>query len=222
MTYRHENIGLGTRNMSALNSAATQNSASHRLVSTIADLADIFEPGVQVCTWQRPIDRQVANYFAKLTSVNNLQLVETLQSNGRAQLADLPNTEGCEQLRNDVSQLGEILFELVDCSTVGLRYTQLERTMCPRWHVDRVPLRLLCTYEGPGTECLDNQHTARDQLASPDIANAACHRAATFDVVLLKGALWQDNEGLGAIHRSPAVPGKGRRTLVSLDPLWHA
>jgi hypothetical protein len=42
-------------------------------------------------------------------------------------------------------------------------------------------------------------------------------------VVLLKGALWQGNERLGAVHRSPEIAaGAGVRTLVTLDPLWKA
>ena len=150
-----------------------------------------------------------------------MHIRQTLAPQEKVILSELPDAEGCKQLREDMSLLTEILCELLDCPEVGLRCTQVEHAMCPRLHVDRVPLRLLCTYEGPGTEWLEDQGVARNDLSNPDIAKGACQRAATGDVVLLKGALWQDNEGFGAIHRSPALdPDEGRRTLVTMDPLW--
>lgn len=208
--------------MHALNSVVPLSATSNRLVSNIADLAEIFEPGVQVCCWQRSIDVQIADYLANKVPTGTLKLMEKLQPDQSAQLTGLPAADGYEQLRDDVSLLAEILFELLDCSNIGLRSTQVEHAMCPRWHVDRVALRLLCTYEGPSTEWLDDQTIVREKLRSPDVDGADCQRAATFDVVLLKGALWQDNEGFGAIHRSPDITeNAGRRTLITMDPLWN-
>ena len=93
--------------------------------------------------------------------------------------------------------------------------------MCPRWHVDRVPIRMLCTYTGPGTEWLENQEVDKTKLSEPAIANGASQRAEIGEVVLLKGALWQGNTGFGAIHRSPAPASvEERRILLTLDPLW--
>jgi hypothetical protein len=40
---------------------------------------------------------------------------------------------------------------LFEPEAIGLRIHVLADTMCPRFHVDRVPVRLLCTYRGPGT-----------------------------------------------------------------------
>lgn len=49
------------------------------------------------------------------------------------------------------------LFEL---KRAGLRLTVLDRAMCPRFHVDRVPCRLVTTYLGAATEWLP--HTVAD------------------------------------------------------------
>ena len=93
--------------------------------------------------------------------------------------------------------------------------------MCPRWHVDRVPIRMLCTYAGPGTEWLENQGVDKRTLSNQELVDSPCQRASLGEVVILKGALWQGNEGLGAIHRSPAITSdEKQRMLLTLDPLW--
>ena len=207
--------------MSALNPVVSHDAFTWREVSQVVDLVEIFEAGVQVCSWHRPANPRITNYLDRVAHVGTLQLLETLESNERAKLDRLPAGEGREQLIDDLAFLTELLCDLVDCPAVGLRSTRVESAMCPKWHIDRVPIRMLCTYEGPGTEWLDDQGVAHSELSKPSVAQGACQQAAAFDIVLLKGSLWQENEKKGAIHRSPAVaPGNGRRTLVSLDPLW--
>ena len=207
--------------MSALNVVPEFHAESWSRVSAIAELAVIFEPAMQVCSWQRDIDNAITSYLKDLDGLGTVQMREVLKTNERAQLADLPAGRGLELLRDDVALLTEILCELVGCPSVGLRFASVDNAMCPRWHVDRVPVRLLCTYLGVGTEWLEDQSVAKSKLSDPEIAEGTYQRAAIGDVLLLKGALWQDNEGLGAIHRSPAiVPDAQRRMLLTLDPLW--
>lgn len=208
--------------MSALNSVPTSHSdESWRRVSAIAELADIFDPAMQVCSWQRTIDSNLNIYATAAASHSTPKIMEVLNTGDRAKLADLPAVEGRELLRDDVALLTEILCELVDCPCVGVRYARVENAMCPRWHIDRVPIRMLCTYAGPGTEWLEDQGADKHKLSDPEIANGACQRAVSGEVVLLKGALWQGNAGFGAIHRSPAMaPGEQSRMLLTLDPMW--
>ena len=113
-----------------------------------------------------------------------------------ARLEGLPAGDCREALLDDVALVTEILQELVDCPLAGVRTTRVRRAMCPRWHVDRVPLRMLCTYQGPGTEWLDDQGVdRRTRLKDAGIESSACRRADVGELVLLKGALWQDNAG---------------------------
>ena len=49
---------------------------------------------------------------------------------------------------------------------VGLRLEIIERAMCPRFHVDHVGIRMLCTYRGPGTEWLDDEAADRNFLGA--------------------------------------------------------
>lgn len=61
-----------------------------------------------------------------------------------------------------------------------------------RYHEDKVPLRLLCTYVGPGTEWLDDRHVDRWQLYS----NTQRHR---------NEAISRGNPPLQAQEGHPAV-----------------
>lgn len=207
--------------MSALNTAASYHGDSWRNVLTIVELADVFNPTMQVCSWQRSIDKALSDYLDTTARHGNIQIREELKVGERARLTDLPPGEASELLKDDISQLAQILCDLVDCSSVGLRFASVHNAMCPKWHVDRVPIRLLCTYTGIGTEWLEDQHVDRSKLSDPAIVNSKCQRAGIGDVVLLKGALWQDNEGFGAIHRSPAISSECTpRLLLTADPIW--
>ena len=194
-----------------------------RRVTHLADLVEIFEPGVQVCVWQRDMDAAVSQYLARLERTGALQTIETLSAAGRPRLTCLPAGPGRDALIDDVSLLWEILCDLLGCPAVGLRLAQLGHAMCPGWHIDRVGIRLICTYQGPGTQWLDDQGIDRCDLSLTPRGDGAFIQATAGEVVLLKGALWQGNERLGALHRSPEIAaGAGARTLVTLDPLWQA
>ena len=94
--------------------------------------------------------------------------------------------------------------------------------MCPRFHVDRVPCRLITTYSGAGTEWLSNKDINRDLLGKVDnqFINQECiniEKLDTGDVALLKGESWIGNEGNGIIHRSPSIIDKKSRLLLTID-----
>ncbi len=75
--------------------------------------------------------------------------------------------------------LGEILEDGVNLAVwqrrlpslgarrVGLRLRVLDKAMCPRFHVDHVPVRLITTYAGVGSEWLAEGAMDRRQLGSP-------------------------------------------------------
>lgn len=77
---------------------------------------------------------------------------------------------------------------------------------CPRFHVDRVASRLLCTYRGRGTQWLEDPD-------DPD----AIGELGTGDVAIMKGSVHAD--GATALpHRSPPWSGAdGPRILLVVD-----
>ncbi|WP_408011889.1 DUF1826 domain-containing protein [Saccharobesus litoralis] len=50
--------------------------------------------------------------------------------------------------------LSDMLTCLFGCNSVGLRLAPLSSAMCPSFHKDNIPVRLVNTYLGQGTEWL--------------------------------------------------------------------
>ncbi len=190
-----------------------------RRVPELADLVEIFDPGVQVCTWQREIEPAIDSYLSQLHRTGESQVLETLSPAAQPELDALPGGPGRAPLMEDLSLLREVVCELLDCAAAGLRLARVGHAMCPGWHVDRVGIRLVCTYQGPGTQWLDDQDIDR---RPGRMKESAFIQAIPGEIVLLKGALWQGNDAFGAVHRSPELGSSASlRTLVTLDPLWR-
>ena len=117
---------------------------------------------------------------------------------------------------------------LFDIKGVGLRISILERAMCPRFHVDKIPCRLITTYHGVATDWLLHDVIDRGKLGAgnqgkPDEQSGLfnslsdINRLKKGDVALLKGEGWYNNNGAGLVHRSPPVAEGERRLLLTLD-----
>ncbi len=194
-----------------------------RQAARIADLADVFDPAVQVCTWRRELDPAITVYLTDLEQGGTLQTLETLTAQNRPHLPCLPAGPGRAALIGDLAILRDIVQELLGCPAVGLRLARVRHAMCPGWHIDQTGIRLVCTYQGPGTQWLDDQSTERRNLPLGRMEEDAFLQAAPGEIVLLKGSLWQGIERLGAVHPSPVIAGGASlRTVVTLDPLWQA
>jgi hypothetical protein len=191
-------------------------------VSELADLAEVFNPDIQVCSWRREIDPAIGSYLSGLKHARELQVIETVSPVAQPRLESLPAGLGRSSFMEDLALLSEIVCELLGSPEVGLRLARVGHAMCPGWHLDRVGIRLACTYQGPGTEWLGNQNVKRHDLHSEQLNDGTVNQAAPGEIALLKGALWQGNDKLGAVHRSPELaPDALLRTVVTLDPLWR-
>ena len=49
-----------------------------RRVSKLAELVEIFEPGVQVCTWKRQVDPAIERYLCGLDQSREVKEIEFL------------------------------------------------------------------------------------------------------------------------------------------------
>ena len=200
--------------------------------SSLGALVRIFEPGVQIAWFERSPIPAVTDY---------LQAAARGFASGRScvvraghELPDLelPDHCGREALQSEIGWLMQVYTDLLGCPSAALRIEVLERPMCPRFHVDRTGIRLVCTWRGPGTEWLDDGWADRNRLGPGSrglsdetsglmLPGAEVKKIPTFAVGLLKGSLWQGNAGRGAIHRSPQVdPGAMPRVMLSLDAIW--
>jgi hypothetical protein len=117
-------------------------------------------------------------------------------------------------LLHDIRVLS-VLFALL-CGTpqaVRARLEIIDGPGCWRWHADAVPLRLLCTYHGPGTEVLDRVSGA--EAARSLTSETKGLILPTGAVAVLKGEGHPSGRGRGCIHRSPQDAGP--RLLLCLD-----
>jgi hypothetical protein len=214
--------------------ASTSTTGAIRRIADLVDLTCVFEPEVQVVWLRREPNRAIACTLDDLVRAGTLGGGFRIALPAGAPLgADgLPGLPDRSALHADIAFLLELYADLVGCSTVGLRFEVTERAMCPRFHTDRVGIRLLCTYRGPATEWLDDTWADRSKLGRgagrlcDEASGLMCDptrvgRAEPFDLVLLKGCAWPGNEQRGAIHRSPVVPTEATpRVLVTIDALW--
>lgn len=188
-------------------------------------LAEVLQDGVNLAVWRRRLPAQLEDFAALVISLGQPladQRVIEVHEEQPPVLPDLlreaADLHGYEAFVADVTWLVAAYTCLVGARRVGLRLRVLNAPMCPRFHVDNVPLRLLTTYGGPGSEWLLERDSGRGKLCTdqPPVDNIQHLQAG--EVAILKGEKWQDNEGAGLVHRSPSA--QRGRLLLSLD--WLA
>ena len=192
-------------------------------------LSDILNDGVNLAIWQRQLPLHIAEFGALLVALN-----ESLAESFVVELASedsVPNLQGlassCRDLEGydgfiaDVSWLVSAFACLLGAKRIGVRLRLLDKAMCPRFHVDHVPVRLITTYAGIGSQWLREGVMDRRTLSQADAEpTERIEQIHCGEVALLKGTKWHGNEGHGLIHRSPALKADERRLILTLD--WLA
>lgn len=137
----------------------------------------------------------------------------------------LPEPSAGDALVDDIATIAEAIAFLFDTDTVGIRLRLLTAAMCPRFHCDNLPVRLVTTYVGPGSEWLPENAINRAGLGAPtpdrpEIINdpTAIQRLQAGDIALLKGSGWVGCEEHGLVHRSPSLEAGQNRLLLTIDP----
>lgn len=204
----------------------------HSIESDHADIfTRIYDKDINLACYNRELDSNTSAYARELTNnkpaftickIANMNTVETVLNEA------LPVYDDKDAFIYDLYQLCDmysLLFGLVD---VGLRLAVLEHAMCPRFHVDNIPCRLLTTYNQPGSEWLTEDNLDRNKLGrgnngKPDnesgiyLEEENIMRLEPNSIALLKGESWPDNTGRGLVHRSPTVDKGKSRLIFSLD-----
>ncbi|MGF1615581.1 MAG: DUF1826 domain-containing protein [Gammaproteobacteria bacterium] len=172
-------------------------------------LATVLTPGINLSLWRPRSLASVVNEVADLTA-STFPNVRCLTSTDTcaADIDALFRQQGlmCAGfLRwiDDLIQLTEIFSGLVGARPITLRLETTDQDSCPRFHVDRTYLRLLCVYRGPGTEWLENKQVNRYALqhGAPNAAivrYGAPSRFRPFWVGVMKGDRFPGNEGNGS------------------------
>ena len=194
-------------------------------------LGEVLRDEVNLAVWQRRLPPAIGAFATALLArgepLAESRVLELAHSESPVDLGDLlkgyGELPGHAAFIADVAWLVAAFACLLDAKRIGLRLRVLDKAMCPRFHVDHVPLRLITSYAGVGSQWLREGVMARRRLGDPaaePVDAALIERAETGHVLLAKGEKWIGNEGGGLIHRSPQPPAGERRLLLTLD--WLA
>ncbi|MGW8463874.1 DUF1826 domain-containing protein [Pseudomonas sp. CLCA07] len=191
-------------------------------------LARILDDDVNLAIWQRQLPVHIVDFGQLLLSLN-APLAESLvlelpsddaEPNLQGLASGFSDLQGYEGFIADVSWLVSAFACLLGAKRIGLRLRALDKAMCPRFHVDHVPVRLITTYSGIGSQWLREGVMDRRQLGKPEaepIQDSLIEHIVSGDVALFKGEKWHGNEGFGLIHRSPQPAPGARRLILTLD-----
>jgi hypothetical protein len=194
-------------------------------------LTDIYKEDVNIAVWQQKLSddlircslkllEQYPNFKAEITATPSDVYEQLIQH--------LDKFSAENELCLHISLLVDMFCTLFELKHVGLRLVSLDRAMCPKFHVDIIPCRLVTTFSGSTTQWLDNNVIDRSKLGAgskglPDEESGLLqnhndiNKLSVGDVALLKGEGWFKNEGGGLVHRSPNLANENRRLLLTLD-----
>jgi len=200
-------------------------------------LPQIYNQDTNIVIWQRDLEQTLTNAVNTLITANALKPLELAVSPDdafdqliKALKPEDNNRDEIKALCEDITLLVEMFCCLFDLKHAGLRLKILDRPMCPRFHVDKIPCRLVTTYQGVATQWLNHCDVNRSKLGTgnlgkPDEESGLfnslnnINQLTEGDVALLKGEYWDENEGAGLVHRSPPLAGTNSapRLLLTLD-----
>lgn len=194
-------------------------------------LTDIYKPEHNIAIWQRTLVKVMTTSIEQMLSDEKpLALVQSVTPGDAAQWVQskLDGYSCAKALSEDIALIVDMFCCLFDVKEAGLRLTRLDSPMCPKFHFDRVPCRLVTTYTGRATEWLTNEVIDRTKLGAGSLgqpdhlsglydSESSIRKMQPGDVALLKGSGWEGNENDGLVHRSPNVEPGERRLLLTLD-----
>lgn len=194
-------------------------------------LTEIYQPHINIAIWERGPDSAVIEALTELTEQHSSFNIKAVvgMSDARKKLSQLlPQCAGHDTLVESLYLSLDLFACLFEQEQVGVRFGRLTDAMCPRFHVDNLPVRLVHTLSGPGTEWLLETTLDRNKLGRGNQGKAD-HESGIYrseqeighlqcgDIALLKGSGWEGNEAMALVHRSPAVPAGQSRWFLSLD-----
>ena len=195
----------------------------------LSDFADIYSDDIEIIGVDRPNFDQIqvlANEFIETKEDLKIQWVQATHDEDSTSniLPTSMNPNLGSMISDQIRESSEMLGELVGCNEVGVRLATLRSPMCPLFHIDQIPCRLLITLCGEGTEWISNEDVDWDIFFDTSNKNVPIKHSGEINKIkagqwsLLKGAIWNNNYQ-GLVHRSPHE--EKPRLLLSLDPIFN-
>jgi hypothetical protein len=191
--------------------------------------SDIYQSEINISIWQRKLATTLQNSVKTFLSLNpTFQSKMILTPQDALSRVSKSFNNNMAEVSEDIAELVDMFCYLFELKEVAMRLKVLDQAMCPKFHVDRVPCRLVTTYQSKASEWLPHEvldHTKLGWASNglPDSKSGLYQSESDIqqmdcgDVALLKGTLWEGNENAGLVHRSPVLPANVKRLVLTLD-----
>ena len=178
-------------------------SAKVAFVDEKEGLVHLFDGNTAGVIWRRPMQERVQSWLDALPvdqlptgrivlPVSQVRSAVTELMN----ISEMPDCAERQLLLDDICLLAHEFDELFAPVYLRLRFDVVTTNKCPKFHIDHVAARLLCTYRGVGTEYsfLDDQKRPAEIFTTPNCA-----------AIVLRGAKWPTDRANNLVHRSPVI-----------------
>ena len=172
-------------------------------VDEVEGLVQLFDGNTAGVIWRRRMHKRMQSWLDTLPvdqlptgrivlPVSQVRSAVTELMN----ISEMPDCAERQLLLDDICLLAHEFDELFAPAYLRLRFDVVTTNKCPKFHIDHVAARLLCTYRGVGTEYsfLDDQKRPAEIFTTPNCA-----------AIVLRGAKWPTDRANNLVHRSPEI-----------------
>ena len=187
-------------------------------VDEVEGLIQLFDGNTAGVIWRRRVHKRMQSWLDTLPvdqlptgrivlPVSQVRSAVTELMN----ISEMPDCAERQLLLDDICLLAHEFDELFAPAYLRLRFDVVTTNKCPKFHIDHVAARLLCTYRGVGTEYsfLDDQKRPAEIFTTPNCA-----------AIVLRGTKWPTDCANNLVHRSPEINDENEtRLLFVIDPV---
>ena len=172
-------------------------------VDEVEGLIQLFDGNTAGVIWRRRVHKRMQSWLDTLPAdqlpTGRIVLPVSQVRSAVTELMNISEMPDCAErklLLDDICLLAHEFDELFAPAYLRLRFDVVTTNKCPKFHIDHVAARLLCTYRGVGTEYsfLDDQKRPAEIFTTPNCA-----------VIVLRGAKWPTDRANNLVHRSPEI-----------------
>ena len=187
-------------------------------VDEVEGLVQLFDGNTAGVIWRRRMQECVQSWLEALP-VDQLPTGRIILPVSKVRSAvselmninEMPDCAERQLLLDDICLLAHEFNKLLVSPYFRLRFDVVTTNKCPKFHIDHVTARLLCTYRGVGTEYsfLDDQKRPAEIFTTPNCA-----------AIVLRGTKWPTDCANNLVHRSPEINDVNEtRLLFVIDPV---
>ena len=172
-------------------------------VDEVGGLIQLFDGNTAGVIWRRRVHKRMQSWLDMLPAdqlpTGRIVLPVSQVRSAVTELMNISEMPDCAErklLLDDICLLAHEFDELFAPTYLRLRFDVVTTNKCPKFHIDHVAARLLCTYRGVGTEYsfLDDQKRPAEIFTTPNCA-----------AIVLRGAKWPTDRANNLVHRSPEI-----------------